>query len=232
MFDKLKKNVYDANKKLSESNLTILNWGNVSEIDTTRKYIAIKPSGISYENLKQEDIVIVDLDGNIIDGKLNPSVDLPTHIELYKHFNMVNGICHTHSPFATSYAQAGVDIPVYGTTHADVFYGAIPCTNKLSNNRILNDYEKNTGLVIIEEFSKREIDSTTMPGAIVCKHGPFTWGKSAEESVFNAIILEEIAKINIFSLVINKNLNEINECLLDKHFLRKHGKSSYYGQHK
>lgn len=229
MFKELKERVLTANLKLPKYGLVTFTWGNVSEIDRERGVIAIKPSGVEYDVMTVEDIVIVDLDGNRIEGKLNPSSDTATHIELYKAFPTIGGIVHTHSRNATIWAQAGLDIPALGTTHADYFYGDIPCTRQLSNEEISVDYEKNTGLVIIDDFKKRKIDPLAMPGAIIAGHAPFTWGKNGDDAVHNAVVIEEVAAMAISTRALNSDI-KINPALLDKHYNRKHGKDAYYGQ--
>lgn len=229
MFNDLKERVLRANLQLPKYGLVTFTWGNVSEIDRDRGVIAIKPSGVEYEVMNVNDIVIVDLDGNRIEGDLNPSSDTATHLELYKAFKGIGGIVHTHSRNATVWAQAGLDIPALGTTHADYFYGDVPCTRQLSNDEINIEYEKNTGLVIVETFSKNNLDPHAMPGVIIAGHAPFSWGKDAFDAVHNAVVLEEVAAMAISTRVINESIM-INPALLDKHYNRKHGKNSYYGQ--
>ena len=229
----LKKRVLDANILLPERNLVVLTWGNVSEIDRESGLVAIKPSGVSYRNLKEEDIVVLDLDGNVIEGTLNPSSDTPTHLELYRKFEDINAIVHTHSEWATIWAQSGRDIPAYGTTHADYFYGDIPCTRKMTEEEINSDYELNTGKVIVETFNEREIKPSYMPGVVVYSHGPFAWGKDAFNAVDNALVLECVSKMAYSSEVLKAgkdSLENMQNVLLDKHFLRKHGANYYYGQ--
>lgn len=228
MLEKLKERVWEANLSLSKNNLIKLTWGNVSEIDEDRRYVAIKPSGVSYKDLKVSDIVIVDLDGKVIEGALNPSSDTPTHLELYRRFPKIGGITHTHSHYATVFAQCGMNIPILGTTHADTFYGDIPCTRKLTRKEILGNYELETGKVIAELFTEQTISK--MSAALVYSHGPFAWGKDSKTSVENAIILEEIAKMCWHSLMLAKTDINIQQELVDKHFFRKHGKGAYYGQ--
>ncbi len=229
MLEELKQKVYEANMKLPEYDLIKFTWGNVSQIDETRKYIVIKPSGVDYNKLTPDDMVVVDLEGNVVEGKLNPSSDTDTHIELYKAFPNIWGICHTHSKWATLMAQAKQDIHALGTTHADYFYGTIPCTSDMSSEAINGNYEANTGTVIIDEFKKRGIDPMDIPAVLVASHGPFTFGKDAYNSVFNAVVLEEVAFMNWHDISINYN-NPISQSLLDKHYLRKHGANAYYGQ--
>ncbi len=228
MLKKLKEQVCDANVALSRSGLVILTWGNVSGIARDKSIVAIKPSGISYDELTPDKIVFVDLNGNIVEGKYKPSSDAPTHLELYKNFKTIGGICHTHSTYATAWAQAGIPIPCFGTTHADSFYGSIPVTDKLPKNMIQKDYELNTGKLIVETF--RKIDYEHFPGVLVADHGPFVWGKSPQQAVENAIILEEIAKIALLTKQLNPSKKSISKALRDKHFFRKHGSDAYYGQ--
>ncbi len=227
MLKELKEEVFHANLELVKHGLVIFTWGNVSGIDRNKELIAIKPSGVSYEELRPDDIVIVDLEGKVIEGKLKPSSDTPTHLVLYNNFNKIGGIVHTHSEWATSWAQAGMEIPALGTTHADYFYGDIPCTRKLSRKEIENNYEIETGNVIIEKFKK--LDPVAIPGVIVNGHGPFAWGKDPANAVYNAVVLEEVAKIAHHTMSLKK-VDRIDQYLLDKHYLRKHGKNAYYGQ--
>jgi len=229
MYKQLKKRVLEANLQLPKYGLVTFTWGNVSEIDRTKGVIAIKPSGIEYDVMTEEHIVIIDLDGNRIEGELNPSSDTATHIELYKAFPNIGGIVHTHSRNATIWAQAGLDVPALGTTHADYFYGNVPCTRQLSNAEIETDYEKNTGIVIIEEFAKRKLDPKAIPGVVIAGHAPFSWGKDAFDAVHNAVVLEEISAMAIGTRALNPEIM-INPALLDKHYSRKHGTNSYYGQ--
>jgi L-ribulose-5-phosphate 4-epimerase len=216
MYTELKKRVLKANLQLPEYNLVTFTWGNVSEIDRANNVIAIKPSGVAYENMSVNDIVIIDLEGVIIEGDLNPSSDTATHIELYKALPKIGGIVHTHSRHATVWAQAGLDIPALGTTHADYFYGDIPCTRRLTPAEISTDYEKNTGLVIIEEFAIRNIDPLAIPSAVVSGHAPFSWGKDAFDAVHNAVVLEEISAMAIATRALNADIC-IQKELLDKH---------------
>ena len=230
MLEELKEEVFKANLELPKKGLVLFTWGNVSAIDKKTKLIVIKPSGVDYETMRVEDMVVVDLDGNIVEGKLNPSSDTPTHIELYKSFTEIGGVVHTHSTNATIWSQSGRNIPAYGTTHADYFYGDIPCTRKMTSEEIRNEYEKNTGVVIIETFEKRKIDTKFVPGVLVNSHGPFSWGKNAKEAVHNSVVLEEVAKMAMFTEQLNKDVKQMQQELLDKHFLRKHGENAYYGQ--
>ena len=227
MLEQMKQSVYEANRLLKESGLVVLTWGNVSQIDRETGYIVIKPSGVDYSTMTAEDMVVVDLEGNVVEGKLKPSSDLPTHIELYKAFPDIGGITHTHSRWATIFSQAGAPIPALGTTHADVFYGEIPVTRKMTPEEIAGQYEKETGKVIVETFSA--LDPNEIPAVLVNSHGPFIWGKDAMKSVENAITLEEVAMMSYYTLQINGNA-QIQQELLDKHFLRKHGANAYYGQ--
>ncbi|CAH7092408.1 L-ribulose-5-phosphate 4-epimerase UlaF [Vibrio chagasii] len=228
-YSQLKQRVLEANLRLPKYGLVTFTWGNVSEFDRENGVIAIKPSGVEYSDMTAEDMVVVDLEGNIIEGKLNPSSDTATHLELYKAFPEIGGIVHTHSRSATIWAQAGIDIPALGTTHADYFYGDIPCTRKLSNSEIADQYEKNTGLVIIEEFIQRRIDPMAVPSVIVAGHAPFSWGKDAKDAVHNAVVLEEVSAMALATRSLNSGI-KIQPELSDKHYLRKHGENAYYGQ--
>ena len=228
MFDDLKRKVYEANILLSKSNLVVLSWGNVSQIDRKLNVVAIKPSGVDYSKMQVDDIVVVDMDGNIVDGKLRPSVDLDTHLELYKAFKDIQGVTHTHSNFATSFAQCEKEIPCLGTTHADTFNGPILCTRILSEEEVNTDYAKNTGTVIIERFKNE--NPMENPGVLVAKHGVFTWGKDATDSVKNAIVIEECARMAYQSFMIDKNVSSLPEYILKAHYNRKHGKNKTYGQ--
>lgn len=229
MYQALKERVLQANLTLPKYHLVTFTWGNVSEIDRAKGVIAIKPSGVEYNNMKIEDIVVVSLTGEIVEGKLNPSSDTATHIELYKAFENIGGIVHTHSRYATVWAQAELDVPALGTTHADYFYGDVPCTRRLTDSEINTDYEKNTGLVIIEEFKRRGIDPTAMPAAVISGHAPFCWGKNASDAVHNAVVLEEVSMMAISTRQLNKTI-KIQQTLSDKHYFRKHGANAYYGQ--
>ena len=231
MFLALKDRVLQANLLLPKYHLVTFTWGNVSEIDRKNGVIAIKPSGVEYSDMAIDDIVIVSLTGEIIEGHLSPSSDTATHIELYKAFPNIGGIVHTHSRYATVWAQAELDIPALGTTHADYFYGDVPCTRRLTDSEIATDYEKNTGLVIIEEFRRKAIDPSAMPGVIVSGHAPFCWGKNASNAVHNAVVLEEVAMMAISTRQLNQTV-KIQQTLSDKHYFRKHGANAYYGQNK
>lgn len=230
MYESLKEKVLKENLRLVALDLVIFTWGNVSEFDRDHGVIAIKPSGVEYDVMKTEDIVLVDLDGNVIDGQLKPSSDLATHLEIYRAFPEVNGIVHTHSRWATAYAQAGCDLPALGTTHADYFYGDIPCTRLMTGEEIHGDYEKETGKVIIETFRDRGLQPMDIPAVLVHSHGPFAWGKDAADAVYHAKVLEEDAMMAALALSINPTLGRMQQALLDKHYLRKHGKGAYYGQ--
>lgn len=230
MLEKLKKQVYEANMALPKYNLVVFTWGNVSGIDREKELVVIKPSGVEYDELTPEDMVVVDFNGNIVEGNLKPSSDTATHIELYKKFENIGGIVHTHSSWAVSFAQAGRAIPAAGTTHADYFYGDIPVTRKMTIEEIETNYEKNTGLVIVETFNEKNISPDAIPGVLVNDHGPFTWGTSPKNAVHNSVVLENIAEMTYHSLQLNSEAIQMDQALLDKHYLRKHGKNAYYGQ--
>lgn len=230
MLERLKQEVFEANLLLPRYGLITFTWGNVSGIDRETGLVVIKPSGVEYDTMTVEDMVVVDMDGNRVEGKLKPSSDLMTHLEFYKKFPDIKGVVHTHSQNATAWAQAGCDLPALGTTHADYFYGTVPCTRCMTEEEIKSDYELNTGKVIVEEFLNRNIDPNQMPGVLVHSHGPFTWGKDPYDAVHNAVVLEEIATIALKTKVINKTVEDMQSTLLDKHFLRKHGPGAYYGQ--
>jgi len=216
--------------ELLNRGLVTYTWGNVSGIDRPGGFVVIKPSGVEYANLRPSDLVVLDLDGNIIDGTLNPSSDTKTHLELYKAFKNIGGVAHTHSPYAVAWAQAGKNIPCYGTTHADYFYGDIPCARHLTPIEINDDYEKNTGLAIVECFNERRINPDYMP-AVICKsHGPFTWGVTSTQAVYHAVVLEEISKMALLTLQVNESAVSMPGWISDKHFNRKHGPNAYYGQ--
>lgn len=228
MLEELKKAVYEANMLLPKHNLVTFTWGNVSQIDRETGYFAIKPSGVEYEKLTPDDMVIMDLEGNKIEGRYNPSSDTPTHLELYRAFPKIGGVVHTHSPWATSWAQAGRGIPCYGTTHADYMYGEIPCVRCLTKEEIDMAYEKNTGLLIVDYFKDKDYEAVP---AVLCKnHGPFTWGKDGHEAVHNAVVLEEVAKMAARCEMINPQVKPAPQELQDKHYYRKHGANAYYGQ--
>jgi len=227
MLEKLKESVFKANLDLVRHGLVINTWGNVSGKDPATGFIVIKPSGVGYEAMKPEDMVVLDADGNVIEGSLRPSTDAPTHLMLYRSFSSIGGVVHTHSEFASSWAQAGRSIPPFGTTHADHFYGAVPCTRLLTDKEISEDYEINTGRLIVETIN--DTDPLTLPSVLVNSHGPFCWGTDAANAVYNAVALEAIAKM-AFNTVLLGRTEPVTKSLLDKHFSRKHGKDSYYGQ--
>ena len=230
MLEELKQLVYEANMELPRRGLVTYTWGNVSGIDREKGLFVIKPSGVDYDKLKPEDMVVIDMEGNRVEGKYRPSSDTATHLELYKAFSEIGGVVHTHSPWATSWAQAGRDIPCYGTTHADYMYGPIPCARNLTAEEIEEAYEKNTGLTIIETFRERMINPVYVP-AVLCKnHGPFTWGKDAAEAVHNSVVLEEVAKMAARTEMIQPRVLPAPQSMQDKHFMRKHGPNAYYGQ--
>lgn len=232
MLENLKKEVCEANLELVKRGVVIYTWGNVSGISDDRKYMVIKPSGVDYSTMKDEDMVVVEVaTGNVVEGKWKPSSDTPTHLELYKKYDSIKGIVHTHSTNATSFAQAGMDIPALGTTHADYFYGDIPCTRELSEEEVKKAYEKNTGLVIIETFENKGLDVMAVPGVIIKNHGPFAWGTSPANAVYNAVVMEAIAEMGLKTLQLNPN-SEMKQHVLDKHYTRKHGPNAYYGQEK
>ncbi|AEF18141.1 L-ribulose-5-phosphate 4-epimerase [Thermoanaerobacterium xylanolyticum LX-11] len=228
MLEELKKKVYEANMLLVHYGLVKLTWGNVSGIDRKTGLFVIKPSGVEYDKLTLQDMVVVDLEGNVVEGKYNPSTDTATHLELYKAFTKIGGVAHTHSSWATSWAQAGLGIPCYGTTHADYMYGEIPCVRNLTIEEIDKAYEKNTGLIIAEYFKNR--DYIAMPAVLCRNHGSFTWGVDAYDAVQNAVVLEESAKMAAYSRIINPFINPAPQELQDKHYYRKHGANAYYGQ--
>ncbi len=230
MLEELKRQVFEANMELPKRGLITYTWGNVSGIDRETGYFVIKPSGVDYEKMTVEDMVVLDLNGNKIEGRYKPSSDTPTHMELYKKYPEVGGIVHTHSSWATSFAQAGRGIPLYGTTHADYFLGSIPCARSLTSEEINGEYEKNTGLVIIETFEKEKRNPMHTPGVLCTNHGPFTWGKDTMEAVHNAVVLEEVAKMAFRTEMLNKDVKEAPDVIRDKHFNRKHGEGAYYGQ--
>ena len=228
MLEQLKKDVYAANMLLSEYNLVTFTWGNVSGIDRGSGLVVIKPSGVKYEDLTPEDMVVVDLDGNVVEVALKPSSDTATHLELYRSFAGIGGIVHTHSRWATVFAQAGQEIPPFGTTHGDYFYGAIPCTRLMTTEEISGSYEAETGKVIVETFAGR--NPCEIPAVLVASHGPFAWGSDAGEAVHNAVVLEELAFMAWHGLAVQPDMPPMQRELLDRHYLRKHGGSKYYGQ--
>jgi L-ribulose-5-phosphate 4-epimerase len=227
--NKLKQEVYQANIALFHSGLIILTWGNISQIDRELKLIAIKPSGVPYETMKENDIVLTNLEGVPLPNQLNPSSDLPTHLEIYKHCSLINSICHTHSTYATMFAQAGKEIEVLGTTHSDYFNGNIPVTSRLTNDEIIKDYEENIGLSIVNKIDQN--NQLDIPAILVYSHGVFTWGKDSQSSLENAIVIEQVAHLNYGThLLTNNNKLTFQKALLNKHYNRKHGKNAYYGQ--
>lgn len=228
MLENLKVQVLQANLLLPEYNLVTFTWGNVSGIDREKGLVVIKPSGVSYDSMTKDDMVVVDLDGNVVEGKWRPSSDTPTHLALYKAYPNMGGIVHTHSRWATTFAQAGMSIPAMGTTQGDYFYGDIPCTRPMTEKEIKGEYERETGHVIIETFAGK--DPMEIPAVVVYSHGPFTWGKDAMEAVHNAVVLEEVAFMDWHAMMINPNQGRMQQELLDKHYLRKHGANAYYGQ--
>jgi len=228
LLEELKKEVLEANLALPKYNLVTFTWGNVSGINREEGLVVIKPSGVEYDEMTVDDMVVVDLEGNVVDGHLKPSSDTPTHLVLYKNFPDIGGIVHTHSPWATVWAQAGRAIPALGTTHADYFNGAVPCTREMTGNEIRGDYELETGRVIVEAFKK--INPNEIPGVLVHSHGPFTWGKDPSEALYHAVVLEEVAKMAFFTKMLNAGIESMDQVLLEKHFYRKHGANAYYGQ--
>jgi L-ribulose-5-phosphate 4-epimerase len=230
MLKKLKKQVLEANLALPAHGLVTFTWGNVSGIDHERGLMVIKPSGVAYDGMTADDMVVVDLDGNVVEGKWKPSSDTPTHLELYREFPECGGIVHTHSRWATSFAQAGRGIPAIGTTQGDYFYGEIPCTRLMTSEEIAGEYELETGKVIVETFRTRGIDPAAVPGVLVNSHGPFAWGEDAAEAVHNAVVMEEVAFMDFHALALEPGRGPMQQELLDKHYLRKHGANAYYGQ--
>ncbi len=227
MLEELKEKVLKANLDLVKNGLVILTWGNVSAIDREKGLVVIKPSGVSYDAMTVQDMVVVDMDGNVVEGNLRPSSDMPTHLVLYKRFSQIGGVVHTHSTYATAWAQASLPIPNIGTTHADTFHRAVPCTDEIPREKLENSYEAYTGEMIAKAFEGQNPLHT--PAALACHHGPFTWGKTADEAVYNAVVLEEVAKMAYISKMLNPQL-EMNPDLIEKHYNRKHGANAYYGQ--
>ena len=232
LLKELREQVYEANKELPRRNLVTYTWGNVSGIDRESGLFVIKPSGVEYDALRPEDLVVMDLAGNKVEGKLNPSSDTKTHLVLYNAFPEIGGIVHTHSPYAVGWAQAGEDIPCYGTTHADYFYGPVPCARHLTQEELDEDYERNTGKIIVETFRARGIDPVAVPAVICFSHGPFTWGRDAAQAVYHAVVLEEVAKMAIFTRQLNPAAAPAPQRIQNKHYMRKHGPNAYYGQSK
>lgn len=231
-YEALRRRVYEANILLPRYGLVTFTWGNVSEIDRALGVFAIKPSGVGYDDLKPEDMVILDLEGNKLSGDLNPSSDTKTHMELYRAFPQVGGIVHTHSPYAVAWAQAGQDIPCCGTTHADYFYGPIPCARHLTGEEIEEDYERNTGLTVLDTFRSRGLDPVAVPGVVCASHGPFAWGKDAAQAVYHAVVLEEVAKMAALTRQVCGEACPAPQRYVEKHYQRKHGPNAYYGQKK
>ena len=229
MLETLKEKVLKANLDLVRNGLVLYTWGNVSAIDRSSGLVVIKPSGVSYDEMKASDMVVVDMDGNVVDGSLRPSSDTPTHLVIYRNFPDVGGVVHTHSTYAVAWAQAGLDIPSLGTTHADYFHNSIPCTADMTDAQIGGDYEEETGNVIIERF--KGLSPVHIPGVLVKNHGPFAWGKDADEAVYHATVLEEVARMAYLTMTLNPSA-DIKEALIEKHFMRKHGPGAYYGQKK
>ena len=230
MLDKLKEEVFQANVDLPKHGLVKYTWGNVSAIDRDSGLFVIKPSGVTYEKMTAQDMVVVDLEGRVVEGELNPSSDTLTHAVLYKHYPQIGGIAHTHSTWATIWAQAGLDVQAMGTTHADTFYGSVPCARFLNEKEVNDGYEVETGKVIIETFEERGLDVLAVPGILLQGHGPFTWGKDAKSAVMNSVVLDEVSKMNFFTQKLNGLAEELPQRILDKHYLRKHGQNAYYGQ--
>ncbi len=230
MLEKLKQEVFEANMLLPKYGLVTFTWGNVSGIDREKGLFVIKPSGVDYESMKAEDMVVVDMEGNRVEGHYKPSSDTATHLEIYKAFPEIGGIIHTHSSYATSWAQAGRGIPCYGTTHADYMYGEIPCVRCLTQEEIDEGYERNTGVLIVDYFKENNLDVVAMPTVLCKNHGPFAWGKDPHEAVHNAVVLEEVAKMAYRAETINARIQPAPQCLQDKHYFRKHGANAYYGQ--
>ncbi|MGM0123569.1 L-ribulose-5-phosphate 4-epimerase [Enterococcus sp. AZ194] len=230
MLEQLKEEVFQANLELPKQGLIKYTWGNVSGIDREKGLFVIKPSGVSYDNMKASDMVVCDLAGNVVEGELNPSSDTPTHAVLYQKFPEIGGIVHTHSTWATAWAQSGLDVPAMGTTHADTFYGTVPCARFLTQEEIDRGYEAETGHVIVETFKERGIQPLEIPGVLLHGHGPFTWGKTPSDAVMNAVVLDEVCQTNYVARQLNAYAQELPQRVLDKHYLRKHGKDAYYGQ--
>ncbi len=231
MLEDLKKEVYEANMALPANNLVTLTWGNVSQVDREKGVFVIKPSGVDYNDLNPEDMVVVSLDGHVVEGNLNPSTDTPTHAFLYRHWTDLGGIVHTHSKWAVAFAQAGIPVPAAGTTHADTFYGDVPVARRLTKNEVDSEYELNTGKSIVRAFESEDIDPMAVPGVLTNDHGPFTWGKDAMDAVHNAIVLDVVAEIDYHTMSLNPSQDiHVPQYLLDRHYYRKHGVNAYYGQ--
>lgn len=232
MLEALKEKVFQANLALPKHGLVKYTWGNVSQVDREKGLFVIKPSGVAYEEMKASDMVVCDLEGNVVEGTLNPSSDTPTHGVLYKAFPEIGGIVHTHSTYATAWAQAGLDVPAMGTTQADTFYGGVPCARFLTQAEIDQGYEAHTGHVVVETFKERGLKPLEVPGVLLHGHGPFTWGKDADAAVMNAVVLDEVCHTNYMARQLNHFAPELPQRILDKHYLRKHGENAYYGQKK
>ena len=232
MLEELKEKVYLANMELPKRGLVTYTWGNVSGIDREKGLFVIKPSGVEYDELKPSDMVVMDLQGNKVEGDMNPSSDTKTHLVLYNAFPQVGGIVHTHSPFSVAWAQAGEDLPCYGTTHADYFYGSIPCARHLTQEELDEDYEKNTGVTIVETFKERGLDPMAVSAVLCFSHGPFTWGKDPAQAVYHSVVLEECAKMGLYTRMINPQAVPAPQRMQNKHYMRKHGPNAYYGQKK
>ncbi|MFD1671794.1 L-ribulose-5-phosphate 4-epimerase [Agrilactobacillus yilanensis] len=230
MLEDLKQEVYEANMRLPKLNLVTFTWGNVSGIDREKGLFVIKPSGVDYEDLKPSDMVVVNLKGEVVEGTMNPSSDTPTHTVLYNKFPKIGGIVHTHSPWAVSFAQAGVAVPALGTTHADTFYGDVPVSDALTKEEIESAYEANTGEVIVRTFEEKHLDPEAIPAILIRQHGPFTWGATADKAVYNAKVLEAVAEMDYHTLQLTRDDCKVPQYLLDKHYYRKHGEGAYYGQ--
>lgn len=230
MLEQLKQQVFAANLELPRQGLVLYTWGNVSGIDRAHGLVVIKPSGVAYDALTPDDLVVLDLDGNVVEGTLSPSSDTKTHLALYRAFPDIGGVTHTHSTFAAAWAQAGLDLPCFGTTHADYFYGAVPCARSLTAAEVEADYEGNTGHVIVETFRSRGLDPAAVPGVLCRSHGPFTWGKDAAQAVYHAAVLEQVAKLALLTRQLNPCAAPAPRYVQDKHYLRKHGPNAYYGQ--
>ena len=228
MLEQLKEDVYRANMELVEKGLVIYTWGNVSGIDREKQLVVIKPSGVDYDTMKPEDMVVVDIQGNVVEGKYKPSSDTPTHLVLYRTYKEIGGVVHTHSTWAVTFAQAGMDIPALGTTHADYFFGDIPCTRDLTKKEIEEAYEENTGNVIVETIGAK--DPMAIPGIVVKNHGPFAWGKNPADRVYHAVVLDKVAEMAYKTMTLNPRVKRVGQYLLDKHYYRKHGANAYYGQ--
>lgn len=228
MLEKLKQEVFEANMELVDKGMVIYTWGNVSGIDRESNLVVIKPSGVDYVTMKAEDMVVVDLEGNLIEGNYKPSSDTATHLVLYKTYPEIGGVVHTHSTWGVTFAQAGMAIPAFGTTHADYFYGDIPCTRELTEQEINEAYEYNTGVVIVETIGDKDV--MAVPGIVVKNHGPFAWGKTAAGSVYNAVVLDKVAEMAYKTMTLNPRVPRVSQYLLDKHYFRKHGANAYYGQ--